>query len=158
MRPLLALGLSLCTACASVSSQADRATIISPGASGEARAWSDAERAAPVVLRNLQRTPEASYHLLRVRTALPRRQHERADLVLMVVAGHPKLTLGSDAVSAQPGTVVEIPRGTAYAVENAGAEPAVLYGVATPALDPEDSRQVPEGETVSAWRWNLWPQ
>jgi mannose-6-phosphate isomerase-like protein (cupin superfamily) len=158
MRAQLTLSLSLCLACVSPTSSSGRGTVVSPVESGGGREWSESERLAPFAIRNLQRGQEASYHLFRVQKELPPRVHQNSDLVLVVVAGGPVIALGNENVPAQPGTVLEIPRGTPYGVKNGAVGGSVLYGVFTPALDSADISQETQVESKNAWRWNLWAQ
>lgn len=153
---LPAVCLSL-AACMTPQSRA-AGVVVSPADGASQSGWSEEEKASNVVLRNLRQTQEASFHLLRVKTELPRRKHAQSDLVLMVVAGQVEVQLGDRAIPSAPGDVIEVPRDVPYAVLNKGAEPGVLYQVYTPALDPNDVRMVREKTGESSWKWNLWTQ
>jgi mannose-6-phosphate isomerase-like protein (cupin superfamily) len=155
---LVSLLLSLClTACMTPASRAS-GVVVSPADGSSQSGWSDEEKSANVVLRNLRQTAEASFHLLRVRTELTRRKHAQADLVLVVVAGQVEVQLGDRAIPSAPGDVIEVPREVPYAVVNKGRDAGVLYLVYTPALDPNDVRMVTEKGGESSWKWNLWTQ
>lgn len=122
--------------------------------------WSESELALPVTLRNLRRSPEASFHLLRVAGKEPQSYvYQKSDLVLFVVSGKLEITMGRDKVVAAAGDVVEIMRGTPMQTANvSGGDASVAYLVFTPALDPTDRVPVPEEQRESAWKYNQWPQ
>jgi mannose-6-phosphate isomerase-like protein (cupin superfamily) len=132
-------------------------TIISPSAESQG-GWTDQEKAANTVMRNLRQSPEASFHVLRVQTELPMRSHAKSDLVLVVVAGQVELRLGNRAIPSAPGDVVEVPRDVPYAILNRGREAAVLYAMYSPGLNPDDMKAIREPQTGGAWQWNLWAQ
>lgn len=157
MRTLTFCALAwLLSACMTPDSRA-AGTIISPRESVQS-GWSEQEKAANSVMRNLRESEEASFHVLRVRTELPLRKHLRSDLVLVVVAGKVELRLGDRAIPSAPGDVVEVPREVPYAIQNRGREAAVLYAVYTPGFDADDVKTVAEAKGVGAWQWNLWTQ
>jgi mannose-6-phosphate isomerase-like protein (cupin superfamily) len=156
MRAYWFLAFAPLLACMTPASRA-AGTIISTDATASA-AWSDQEKAANVVVRNLRQSTEASFHVLRVATELPFRKHQKADLVLVVVAGKAELRLGDRTIPSAPGDVVEVPRDVPYAVINRGASPTVLYLVYTPAFDPEDVKVISEPSGTGAWKFNLWTQ
>jgi mannose-6-phosphate isomerase-like protein (cupin superfamily) len=132
--------------------------LVSPLVGEAATSWTEDELRAEAVMRNLRRTPEASFHLLRLRTALRKREHAQSDLVMLVVAGKIELELGDRMLPAAPGDVIEVPRGTPYGAINRGDEAGVVYLIFTPALDPNDVRNVTTPNAASAWKWNLWAQ
>jgi len=154
----IALAVALLAGCAATSTASGaRGRIITEAR--ESSSWSDEERAQNVTVRNLRRSAEASFHLMRVRSEQPLHVHDESDLVLVSVAGGFGLTLGDRALTLGPGDVVEIPRGTPYALKNEATDASVAYLVFTPALQPEDFKSVsgpPKRE--SAWQWNLWVQ
>lgn len=152
---LLVLLLSL-FGCMTPASRA-AGTIISPDEAATA-AWTDQEKAANVVVRNLRQSSEASFHVLRVGTELSLRKHLKSDLVLIVVAGKVELRLGDRTIPSAPGDVVEVPREVPYAVINRGQAPAVLYAVYTPAFNPDDVKTISEASGPGAWKFNLWTQ
>jgi mannose-6-phosphate isomerase-like protein (cupin superfamily) len=120
--------------------------------------WTDQEKAANIVVRNLRQSSEASFHVLRVATELSLRKHQSSDLVLIVVAGKVELRLGDRAIPSAPGDVVEVPREVPYAILNRGQTPAVLYAVYTPGFNPDDVKTISEPSGVGAWKFNLWTQ
>jgi mannose-6-phosphate isomerase-like protein (cupin superfamily) len=127
---------------------------------GNTAAWTEEEAQRDVSLRNLRRTPEASFHLLRVRTEEQTAHvHEQSDLVFMVIAGKLSLEFGYRTLPVAAGDVIEIPRGTAFRVKNLAATASVAYLVYTPGLSPEDRKPVRgERSQESSWKWNLWVQ
>jgi mannose-6-phosphate isomerase-like protein (cupin superfamily) len=159
LRSFLCLSASLVAfpACATAPTRAP-GMVVSPADAEAPADWTEDELRAEVVMRNLRRTPEASFHLLRVRTALRPRKHEQSDLVLLVVAGKVELELGDRMLPGAPGDVIEVPRGTPYGATNRGDKPGVLYLIFTPALDPNDVKNVTTPSAETAWKWNLWAQ
>lgn len=160
-RTSIALSILL-TACAAHSSGGDasrRGTLYSPTQHGAVAAWSKDEQQQPLVIRNLRRTPEASFHLMRVRSEVGGRAHTGSDLVLVTLAGKLVVTLADREFTVAAGDVLEIPRGAAYAIRNVGEHAGVAYLVFTPALAPDDTKAAPlESAKDSVWRWNLWLQ
>lgn len=132
--------------------------VVSPADGSANAAWSEDERQADLVMRNLRQSDEASFHLLRVRTELRPRKHERSDLVMLVVSGQLELTLGSRHVPAAPGDVIEVPRGVPYGIKTQSARAGVVYLIYTPAFEPNDVRNVVERQGEPSWNWNLWTQ
>lgn len=134
--------------------------VITPEGNIAEPAWTEQELSQQVSMRNLRRTPEASFHLLHVNGKESSAYvHERSDLTLMVVAGKIELSLGREKITAAAGDVIEIPRGTPVQTANmAGSDASVAYMVFTPALDATDRTRVAESSRDSAWKWNLWPQ
>lgn len=151
-----ALGLSSLSGCMTPASRA-AGTIISP-ADAMQEDWSEQEKGANTVMRNLRQSQEASFHVLRVRTELPLRKHQASDLVLVVVAGQVELRLGDRSIPSAPGDVVEVPRDVPYAAINKGKDAAVLYAVFTPGFNPDDVKTVSEPSGSGSWQWNLWTQ
>ncbi len=156
MRRLRYLSLISLLGCMTPESRAS-GTIISPAEAAQG-SWTEQEVAAPLVIRNLRVSPEASFHVLRVRTELPMRQHKDSDLVLMVVAGKAELRLGDRTIPAAPGDVVEVPKGSPYGVVNRGESAAIVYAVYTPGFNPDDVRVITEPSGSGAWKFNLWTQ
>lgn len=62
----------------------------------------------------------------------PTHVHKTEDELFYVVSGELKVKVGDRIVSAPTKSVLFIPRGTAHAFQNVGAEPAVLLVVVTP--------------------------
>lgn len=156
MRRVWLLSLAPLLACMTPDSRAS-GTIISP-AEGAQGGWTEQEKAAKVVVRNLRESPEASFHVLRVATELSFRKHKSSDLVLMVVSGKVELRLGDRAIPSAPGDVIEVPRDVPYAIANRGQTPAVVYAVYTPAFNPDDVKTIAEPSGPGAWKFNLWTQ
>jgi mannose-6-phosphate isomerase-like protein (cupin superfamily) len=160
MRTLLVLSICLGAACATTKASEQRSfgKIISPADSGMPSDWSEAEKAAPLTVRNLRRSPEASFHLVRMQNELPARMHQHSDLTLVVVSGSFALKLGDQVQAVRPGDVIEIPRATPYGAKVEGSPAGVLYQVFTPALATDDTLEQPQVTREDPWRWNLWPQ
>jgi mannose-6-phosphate isomerase-like protein (cupin superfamily) len=150
---------SLWSACAGDTSAHGRGSLIRPEEPGGQPQWSERERNQPVALRNVRRSDQASFHLLRLRAEQPAYAHDRSDLVFMVLAGNMEMTVSGEAIELSPGDVVEVPRGTPYALRNQGEAPGSAYLIFTPALAADDRRLVRGPiRRESAWKWNLWLQ
>lgn len=156
MRRIWYLSLISLLGCMTPESRAS-GTIISPAEAAQG-SWTDQELAANLVVRNLRASPEASFHVLRVRTELPMRLHKDSDLVLVVVGGKAELRLGDRTIPAAPGDVVEVPRGSPYGVVNRGRSAAIVYAVYTPGFNPDDVKVITEQDGAGAWKFNLWTQ
>lgn len=149
----------LLSACAGDTSGRGRGSLIRPEEPGGQPRWTERELQQPVALRNVRRSDQASFHLLRLRAEQPAYAHDRSDLVFMVLAGSMTMTVNGEPVRVAPGDVVEVPRGTPYALRNDGEAPGSAYLMFTPALAADDRRLV-RGPVrrESAWKWNLWVQ
>jgi mannose-6-phosphate isomerase-like protein (cupin superfamily) len=162
MRASIALSIFLgaCALGPSASHGAGRGTVYSPAEHAtEGARWSEQEQQQPAVLRNLRRSPEASFHLLRVRTEQATREHKGSELLLMTMAGDLTVDVSGKAVTLHPGDVLEVPRATPYALRNAGESASVAYLVYTPALAADDTHVTSApASSESAWKWNLWVQ
>lgn len=154
--PILLVLASGCTGQARVA--AGRGTLITPSNQSAEAAWSEHEREAPLVMRNLRSSPEASTHVLRIRTQRDARVHQRSDLSLFVVAGELEVTVDGKPFKLSRGDVLEIPRATPYALRNLGADASVLYLVFTPGFRDDDDKSAAAAPRDSSWRWNLWVQ
>lgn len=149
---------ALLCACA-VTTPSGAGVVVSPGNNIADPQWSPNELAQPAALRNLRRTPEASFHLLRVVEEPNAHVADKSDLVFTVVAGDLELWLGGQKLNVKRGDVVEIPRGTPVRSKSLTKEPGVAYLIYTPALAAGDRRAVAaEQARDSSWKWNLWAQ
>lgn len=161
MKPVVCLALCALFGCQTghVAASGARGHLIAPSSQVPEVVWSEAERAQTVAMRNLRRSAEASFHLLRVTGAQEPQVHRQSDLVLMTMAGSVSIRLdGAERRALAPGDVVEIPRGTAYDLEGARTAPAVLYLVHTPPLAAGDTTSVDGSTRRDAWQWNVWVQ
>jgi mannose-6-phosphate isomerase-like protein (cupin superfamily) len=132
--------------------------VISPEGTVSEPQWSAGEASKATALRNLRRTPEASFHLLRVTGEQPATVSDGSDLVVMVVSGMMRLELGDQSLNVKRGDVVEVPRGTPIKMRSTASDAAVAYLVYTPALAADDRRTIAEPRRESSWKWSLWPQ
>jgi quercetin dioxygenase-like cupin family protein len=87
----------------------------------------------------LERTDDASYHLVQVAGREQPHRHVAHDLVVFVLRGRGTLTLEDAAVTLVAGDAALVPRGAAHWFANGGAEPAVALVVFTPPLDAPDT-------------------
>lgn len=156
MRSSLVTALLLLSGCAATGSSSS--VVVSPKEHGKPAPWTEPEQRAAYAERALRRTPEASFHLLRIGAEFPGRQHANSDLVLVVVSGRIDLTLADHTLALKPGAVVEVPRGSSYAARNRAPEASTVYIVHTPAHDPGDVIVAGKAPAETAWKWNLWQQ
>jgi quercetin dioxygenase-like cupin family protein len=155
MRKMLYVLVLMATACASGAGSGGH-RLISPE-EGQPTDWTDDEKSRTAALRNLRRSDEASFHLLRVQKDRKGTVHQNSDLVIAVISGALRMTVDRDVIEVVPGDVIEIPRGTPYSLCNQASNASVAYLVYTPALNPTDSKPA-QTQSKSAWRWNLWAQ
>jgi mannose-6-phosphate isomerase-like protein (cupin superfamily) len=156
---LLALAC-LALGCATTRGPADaaRGKLITPSEQDAQAAWTESERDAPLVMRNLRRSPEASFHLLRVKGQRDAHMHASSDLSVFMLAGELEFTIEGRSFTITRGDVLEVPRGTGYALRNMSSDASVAYLVFTPALAADDDKSAAPPPRESAWRWNLWVQ
>lgn len=67
--------------------------------------------------------------LLQLNQEQPQRVYEGAESVLYVIAGDGLVKLGGKDVTLTPGTLVSVPRGTAYVLNRRGSRPLILLSV-----------------------------
>ena len=106
--------------------------------------WTEEELAKPIALRTLHQTQEASYHMVRVRTAEDPHTHDGHDLVVFVMKGKIRIHFKDRFVDTKPGDVIEIGRGEIHWGENLGSEAGEAYAVFTPPFDPSDRHPAPK--------------
>lgn len=152
------MAICLLAGCAGTSVAGGRGRLITPSNQSAESAWSEHEREAPLVMRNLRSSAEASTHVLRVRTQREARVHAKSDLSLFLVAGELEVTVEGQPFRLARGDVMEVPRGTPYALRNLGADASVVYLVFTPGLADGDDKSAAAAPHDSSWRWNLWVQ
>lgn len=102
--------------------------------------WSPAEQQREIAVKPLRMTRNASYSVVRVRTAEKPHVHDRTDLVVTVLSGRVRMHLGLQSVELVPGEVIDIPRGMLHWAESIGQQPAEAFVVATPPYDGSDMR------------------
>lgn len=102
--------------------------------------WTDEQLAQPIAIQTLRSTPEASHHWVRARGAEKPHVHDRTDMTVFIVSGNVIMHIGARHVTAAPGDVIDIPRGTPHWVENVHPEASIAYAIFSPALDPGDRR------------------
>jgi mannose-6-phosphate isomerase-like protein (cupin superfamily) len=146
----------LLTACATTRG-GESHRLITPESQEVVSDWTADEKTRDFAMRNLRRSDEASFHLLRVAKQRKATVHERSDLVMAVISGRLRVTVDREVIEMVSGDVIEIPRDTPYALTNQAVSASVAYLVYTKALDPADSKPA-QTQSKGAWRWNLWAQ
>ena len=145
MRTFLYVTQSLCALVFSVACvPAEKGRVFSPHASLREIQWTEEENAREVVLRTLRVTKEASFHLVRVRTAEKPHVHDAHDGTVFVLAGRFLVHFGERSMVVGQGDVIEIPRGVPHWAENIHSESSEAYVIFTPPYDGKDWR--PAGE------------
>jgi mannose-6-phosphate isomerase-like protein (cupin superfamily) len=158
VKSLLSLCLVGVAACASQGS-VPAGTVITALNDPSSMQWTPEEEQKEVSLRNLRRSNEASFHLLRIRGTQKSQMHRNSDIVLFLVKGTLSVKVGQDELALHQGDVLEIPRGTPYGMRNSGADAGSAYLVATPPLESSDTLAAEEKPSSdSAWKYNLWTQ
>lgn len=66
--------------------------------------------------------------------------YSKQDELLIVLSGHGKATVGYPSYDLKPGSVLSIPRNTAFQIASTGNAPIKAYVIATPNDDPNDKR------------------
>lgn len=66
--------------------------------------------------------------------------YSKQDELLIVLSGHGTATVGYPSYELKPGSVLSIPRNTAFQIAATGNAPLKAYVVATPYDDPNDKR------------------
>lgn len=72
-----------------------------------------------------------------------RTSHEiytKEDQLLIVISGHGTANVGYPTYTLKPGSVLSVPRNTAFQITAAGTAPIKAYLVASPNYDPNDKR------------------
>ncbi len=109
---------------------------------GQEILWPVAALSKPVVIQTIQTTPEASYHLVRLKGAEAPHVHETHDLAVCLLKGKALVHLGDQVIKMKPGDFLTIPRGMPHWGENKSRKPAEALVVFTPPFDGKDQRPV----------------
>lgn len=70
----------------------------------------------------------------------PRQVYTKQDELLIVVSGHGSANVGYPSYDLKPGSVLSIPRNTAFQITATGPAPIKAYVVASPDNDPSNKR------------------
>ena len=73
-----------------------------------------------------------------VRTA--QEVYTKQDELVIVLSGHGKATVGYPSYDLKPGSLLSIPRNTAFQITASGNAPIKAYVIATPSDNPNDKR------------------
>jgi quercetin dioxygenase-like cupin family protein len=123
--------------------------VVDPGGVVRPEPWTREERAAPIARRDLGRTPEASFALLRLTASESPHVHDRHDLTVTVLSGRSRIHFADRAVDLSPGDVVHVPRGAVHWAEVLGRRAVEVHVTFTPPFDGTDNRPVPAPKRVS---------
>ena len=95
----------------------------------------------------IQKTDDASIHLVLIRTAEKPHIHQSHDGFVVLKRGEGTLHIGEETLAMKAGDVVFIPRGTVHFFENTSGEVAVALAVFTPPFAGKDVVDVPSPPT-----------
>jgi mannose-6-phosphate isomerase-like protein (cupin superfamily) len=70
----------------------------------------------------------------------PRQVYTKQDELLIVLSGHGTANVGYPSYDLKPGSVLSIPRNTAFQITASGRSPIKAYVIATPHDDPNNKR------------------
>lgn len=70
----------------------------------------------------------------------PRQVYSKQDELLYVISGHGNATLGYPSFPIKPGSVISIPRNTAFTITATGNAPVKAILIASPHNNPDDKR------------------
>lgn len=70
----------------------------------------------------------------------PRQVYGKQDELLYVISGHGTAALGYPSFPVKPGSVISIPRSTAFTISASGGAPIKAILIASPHYDPGDKR------------------
>ncbi|MBL4889496.1 MAG: cupin domain-containing protein [Candidatus Lindowbacteria bacterium] len=86
----------------------------------------------------LERTDEASHHLVQIRDREKLHMHQDHDLTVFILEGDGVMAIGDSARTARTGHVLFIPRTAPHRFINLSDNPAVAYTIFTPPFDGKD--------------------
>jgi mannose-6-phosphate isomerase-like protein (cupin superfamily) len=70
----------------------------------------------------------------------PRQVYSRQDMLFFVISGHGTANVGYPAYDLKPGSVLSIPRNTAFQITATGRAPIKAYLLASPGDNPNDKK------------------
>lgn len=115
--------------------------IVSPDLVQGERDWKTEDLQKDIEVKTLRVTPEASHHLIALRTREAPHFHEFHDLTVWVRKGRVQMHLGDRSREVLPGDVIFIPRKTIHWAENLDPDGySEAYAIYTPSFDGRDIR------------------
>lgn len=130
---LAATGLSACQS-------SGPPTLIFPDKTLQPPAWTESERARPIAIRPLHSDADSSAFLIRLNASEMPHYHDHHDLSVTILSGSSRVHFKEHTVSAGPGDVVFIPKGSYHWAENTGPSATVLFAVFSPQYAGKDKR------------------
>ena len=115
-----------------------QAKVVSPEGEIKKIEWNEWELYKDPAKRDVGKTDEASYHIVRLQGVEPEHTHDTHDLVTTVLKGTGKIYFRDQSFDLQKGDVVHIPKGVPHWVENTGPEAMEAYAVFVPPFDGKD--------------------
>lgn len=100
--------------------------------------WSAEDLQKPIAVRFLRKTPQASFHIIRLKGAEKPHRHVVHDLSVFMISGRARVHLGKLTYEMRAGDVAEIPQGTLHWAESLASEGSEVYAVFTPPYDGKD--------------------
>ncbi len=112
--------------------------VVSPDGEVKKIEWEEWEKMKDPVKRDIAKTNDASFHIIRLQGMEPAHTHDTHDLVAVVLKGMGKIHYGETIYDIQKGDIVHIPRGVPHWVENTGNQSLEAYAIFNPPFDGKD--------------------
>lgn len=139
---LLSCGLGMMMGLSISCTQRSSPLLISPEVPYGPIVWSPEESQQDIALKTLRQTPEASFHLIRLKGTERPHVHDHHDLTVFVLSGKARVHFATRSVEVGPLDIIEIPRGHMHWAENISPGPSVVYVIFTPPFDGKDHRLI----------------
>lgn len=104
--------------------------------------WTPDQLRAETANHTFHSTREASFHILRLRTAEKPHIHKRHDLTITVLSGRVKMHMDPRTVIVEPGNVIYIPKGVMHWAQNLDKNASEAYAVFIPPFEGKDFHPV----------------
>lgn len=106
--------------------------------------FSDEEKKAPLVIKELYRDDNKSSHIILLNGAEKPHYHDRHSIEVTLVKGKNRLHLGDKVIDLQKEKTVRIDKGVLHWAENAGDGYSIVSADFYPPFDGKDRRFEPE--------------
>jgi mannose-6-phosphate isomerase-like protein (cupin superfamily) len=104
------------------------------------RFFSDEEKKAPLVLKEIYRDQEKSSHIILMNGAEKPHYHDSHSFEVKLVKGHNRLHLADSVIDLVPDRPVRVEKGTLHWAENSGSGYSILSVDFYPPFDGKDRR------------------
>lgn len=113
--------------------------LISPQGIQNALPWNAADKEKNLIIKEINRSAHASYHVIHLAGSETPHTHQTHDLTVMILRGSMCIHFGEKKYVLKPGDVLSIPKGTVHWAENTGRQAGEAYAIFVPAFDEKDS-------------------